>query len=52
VLKIGKLPVKVAFEYDYAVVHPTEDVIGQRSIFKVTLSPVIPVLIPGNVLPF
>lgn len=51
IFKIGRLPVKLGIEYDYAVVHPSDDVIGPRSIFRITLSPVLPSLIPGDIFP-
>lgn len=47
VFKIGKLPIKLGFEYDYAVVHPHDD-LGQRNVFRFTVTPVLPVLVKEN----
>jgi hypothetical protein len=49
VVKVGRLPMKLGFEYEYAVVHPDNDA-GYRSIFRFTVSPVLPALIRGNIM--
>jgi len=47
--RVGKLPLKLGFEYEYAVVHPQDDA-GLRSIFRIYVTPVIPALVKGNIL--
>ncbi len=42
-VKLGKLPVKLTFEVDYAVVHP--DDIGQRWNLRIQVIPVLPALV-------
>ena len=42
-VKLGKLPVKLTFEVDYAVVHP--DDVGQRWSFRLQMIPVLPSLV-------
>jgi hypothetical protein len=42
-VKLGKLPVKLQFEYDYYVVHPND--FGPRHLFSIKITPVIPALI-------
>ena len=42
-VKLGKLPVKLQFEYDYYVVHPND--FGPRHLLNFKITPVIPALI-------
>ena len=47
-VKLGKLPVKLTFEVDYAVVHP--DDIGQRWNLRLQIIPVLPSLVKRELL--
>jgi hypothetical protein len=46
VLKLGKLPVRIALAGQYMPVHP--DVFGQKWNLQVVVAPVLPKLIRGN----
>jgi hypothetical protein len=48
VQKLGRLPVRFAIQGQYMPVHP--DAFGQKWNLQVTVAPVIPKLIRGNVL--
>lgn len=48
-MRIGKLPIKLGFQYQYSVVHPNDDV-GSRNLFQFTVSPVLPALVKGNLI--
>jgi hypothetical protein len=48
VIKIGPLPVKLAFQGQYMPVHP--DVFGQKWNLQFAITPVIPKLVKGNLL--
>jgi hypothetical protein len=48
VVKIGPLPIRIALQPQYMPVHP--DAFGQKWNIQITVAPVIPKLIKGNVL--
>jgi len=50
VIKIGPLPIRLAIQPQYMPVHP--NAFGQKWNIQVTVAPVIPKLIKGNVLEF
>ncbi len=47
VIKLGPLPVRFAVQPQYMPVHP--DAFGQKWNIQVTVAPVIPKLIKGNI---
>ena len=50
VIKLGRLPIRIAVQPQYMPVHP--DAFGQKWNIQVTVAPVIPKLVKGNVLDF
>ena len=48
VVKLGPLPIRIALQPQYMPIHP--DAFGQKWNIQITVAPVIPKLIKGNVL--